>query len=58
MSKIVLNGRRVSSEKFEKLGFQFQFTNLEQALRNCLTKIIVKHNKAEYSRFWIFYFAL
>ncbi|MFV7235844.1 hypothetical protein [Flavobacterium sp. ZB4R12] len=48
----------MSSEKFEKLGFQFQFTNLEQALRNCLTKIIVKHNKAEYSRFWIFYFVL
>nr|WP_314897296.1 TIGR01777 family oxidoreductase [uncultured Flavobacterium sp.] len=38
MSKIVLNGRRVSSEKLEKLGFQFQFTNLEQALRDCLMK--------------------
>lgn len=38
MSKIVLNGRRVSSEKVEKLGFQFQFKNLEQALRDCLTK--------------------
>ncbi|MFV8343116.1 TIGR01777 family oxidoreductase [Flavobacterium sp. XS2P39] len=38
MSKIVLNGRRVSSEKLEKLGFQFHYTNLEQALRDCLTK--------------------
>lgn len=38
MSKIVLNGRRVSSEKIEKLGFQFKFKNLEQALRDCLTK--------------------
>lgn len=38
MSKIVLTGRRVSSKKIEKLGFQFQFANLEQALRDCLTK--------------------
>lgn len=38
MSKIVLNGRRVSSEKLEKVGFQFRFTNLEQALKDCLTK--------------------
>lgn len=38
MSKIVLNGRRVSSEKIEKLGFQFQFKSLEAALKNCLTK--------------------
>ena len=38
MSKIVLNGRRVSSEKLEKLGFQFKYKNLEEALRDCLTK--------------------
>ncbi|MFV8374087.1 TIGR01777 family oxidoreductase [Flavobacterium sp. LB1P71] len=38
MSKIVLYGRRVSSEKLEKLGFQFKYKNLEEALRNCLTK--------------------
>jgi NAD dependent epimerase/dehydratase family enzyme len=38
MSKIVLTGRRVSSEKIEQTGFQFQFKNLEGALRNCLTK--------------------
>ncbi|MFV5692253.1 TIGR01777 family oxidoreductase [Flavobacterium sp. LT1R49] len=38
MSKIVLYGRRVSSEKLEKLGFQFKYKNLEGALRNCLTK--------------------
>jgi uncharacterized protein len=38
MSKIVLYGRRVSSEKLEKLGFQFKYKNLEQALRDCLTK--------------------
>ena len=38
MSKIVLTGRRVSSEKLEKLGFQFKYKNLEEALRDCLTK--------------------
>ncbi|MFV5699873.1 TIGR01777 family oxidoreductase [Flavobacterium sp. ZT3R17] len=38
MSKIVLYGRRVSSEKLEKLGFQFKYKNLEEALRDCLTK--------------------
>jgi uncharacterized protein (TIGR01777 family) len=38
MSKIVLAGRRVSAEKIEKLGFQFQFKNLEQALVDCLSK--------------------
>lgn len=36
MSKILLTGRRVSSVKIEKTGFQFQFTDLEKALRNCL----------------------
>ncbi|MCI4442977.1 MAG: TIGR01777 family oxidoreductase [Lentimicrobium sp.] len=38
MSKIILTGRRVSSEKIEKLGFTFQFATLEDALRDCLEK--------------------
>jgi uncharacterized protein (TIGR01777 family) len=36
MAQIVLTGRRVSSEKIEKLGFKYQFKTLENALRNCL----------------------
>lgn len=38
MSKIVLTGRRVSSEKIERTGFTFKFKNLEEALRDCLRK--------------------
>jgi uncharacterized protein (TIGR01777 family) len=38
MAVIVLTGRRVSSDKIEQTGFQFQFKNLEEALRDCLTK--------------------
>lgn len=38
MSKIVLTGRRVSSNKVEELGFQFKHTNLEDTLRKCLSK--------------------
>ncbi|MFV8392541.1 TIGR01777 family oxidoreductase [Flavobacterium sp. LB2P6] len=38
MALIVLTGRRVSSAKIEQTGFQFKFKNLEEALRNCLTK--------------------
>lgn len=38
MSKIILAGRRVSSEKIEKLDFKFQYKNLELALRDCLEK--------------------
>lgn len=38
MSKIVLAGRRVSSDKIEKTGFQFKYDNLEKALRDCLSK--------------------
>ncbi len=38
MAQIILTGRRVSSDKIEKLGFKFQFKNLESALRNCLDK--------------------
>lgn len=36
MSKIVLTGRRVSSDKMEQTGFHFKFTNLEEALKDCL----------------------
>lgn len=38
MAQIILTGRRVSSDKIEKLGFEFQFKNLEKALRDCLEK--------------------
>ncbi len=38
MAQIILKGRRVSSQKIEQTGFKFQYTNLEQALRNCLEK--------------------
>jgi uncharacterized protein (TIGR01777 family) len=38
MAVIVLTGRRVSSDKIEQTGFQFQFKNLEEALRDCLAK--------------------
>jgi uncharacterized protein (TIGR01777 family) len=38
MSKIILTGRRVSSDKIAKLGFQFQYKKLELALKNCLEK--------------------
>ena len=38
MALLILKGRRVSSQKIEQTGFKFQFTNLEQALRNCLEK--------------------
>jgi uncharacterized protein len=38
MAKIVLTGRRVSSDKIEQTGFKFKFNNLEEALKNCLTK--------------------
>ena len=38
MSKIVLTGRRVSSDKIEQTGFKFKFTKLEDALRDCLGK--------------------
>ncbi|TRX23040.1 TIGR01777 family protein [Flavobacterium franklandianum] len=38
MALIILAGRRVSSEKIEKTGFQFQFNNLELALEDCIGK--------------------
>ncbi|MHC0442226.1 TIGR01777 family oxidoreductase [Flavobacterium sp. 3-210] len=36
MSKAVLKGQRVSSQKIQKTGFEFQFTDLERTLRSCL----------------------
>ncbi|GIQ58343.1 NAD-dependent epimerase [Flavobacterium collinsii] len=36
MSEAVLKGQRVSSEKIQKTGFEFQFTDLESALVSCL----------------------
>lgn len=36
MAQLVLQGRRVASDKIENTGFQFQYANLEKALRNCL----------------------
>ncbi|WPR71049.1 TIGR01777 family oxidoreductase [Flavobacterium sp. NG2] len=36
MAVIVLTGQRVSPEKIKKLGFQFQYKDLETAIRNCL----------------------
>ncbi len=38
MSKIVLTGRRVSSDKIEQTGFKFKYKNLEEALKDCLAK--------------------
>jgi uncharacterized protein (TIGR01777 family) len=38
MAQILLTGRRVSSDKIEKLGFQFRFKNLQNALRDCIEK--------------------
>lgn len=36
MSIAILKGQRVSSEKIQKAGFEFQFTDLEKTLVNCL----------------------
>ncbi|PIF31122.1 hypothetical protein CLU81_1602 [Flavobacterium sp. 9] len=36
MSIAILKGQRVSSEKIQKTGFEFQFTDLEKTLVNCL----------------------
>lgn len=38
MAKLVLTGRRVSSEKIESTGFHFRHKNLEDTLRICLSK--------------------
>lgn len=37
MSQAILEGQRLSSEKIQKTGFEFQFTNLEIALSSCLS---------------------
>jgi len=37
MSQLVLKGRRVTSDKIEKTGFQFKFTDLEVAIKECLS---------------------
>lgn len=36
MSEAVLKGQRVSSEKIQQTGFDFQFTDLEKTLINCI----------------------
>jgi len=36
MSIAILKGQRVSSEKIQKAGFEFQFTDLEKTLVSCL----------------------
>ncbi len=36
MAQLVLTGRRVTSTKIEATGFQFQFTQLNDALEDCL----------------------
>jgi len=38
MAQIILKGRRVSPQKMIKTGFEFQFTVLEEALKDCLEK--------------------
>jgi len=38
MAQIILKGRRVSPQKIIKTGFEFQFTALEVALKDCLEK--------------------
>jgi uncharacterized protein (TIGR01777 family) len=38
MAQIILKGRRVSPQKLIKTGFEFQFTTLEEALKDCLEK--------------------
>ncbi|MFB9077071.1 DUF1731 domain-containing protein [Flavobacterium procerum] len=36
MSVAVLKGQRVSSDKIQKTGFEFRFTDLEKTLINCV----------------------
>ena len=38
MADIVLNGSKISSDKIQKTGFEFQYTKLEDALKNLLSK--------------------
>jgi NAD dependent epimerase/dehydratase family enzyme len=36
MAQIILKGQRVSSDKITKTGFEFKYTKLGSALRDCL----------------------
>ena len=38
MAKIVLTGKRISSDKISNTGFKFEFTDLKKALSNCIGK--------------------
>ncbi|MFA9190220.1 TIGR01777 family oxidoreductase [Flavobacterium sp. FZUC8N2.13] len=38
MSKMVLKGRRVSNAKLKTLGFQFEYENLENTMKDCLSR--------------------
>jgi NAD dependent epimerase/dehydratase family enzyme len=38
MSKLILTGRRVSSEKIESIGLKFKHKNLEETLKVCLAE--------------------
>lgn len=38
MSQIVLTGQRISSDKIEKAGYEFKFSKLGYALRDCIKK--------------------
>jgi uncharacterized protein (TIGR01777 family) len=38
IAELVLNGSKVSSEKIQKEGYVFEFDDLEEAIRNLLTK--------------------
>ncbi|MEO7977459.1 TIGR01777 family oxidoreductase [Flavobacterium sp.] len=37
MSLAILEGRRVSSEKIQKAGFKFEYSDLKEALSNCIS---------------------
>lgn len=37
MSQAILEGQRASSEKIQKAGFKFEYTDLKEALSNCIS---------------------
>jgi uncharacterized protein len=37
MSSVVLDGANISSQKIQATGFQFQYADIEPALRNLIT---------------------
>jgi uncharacterized protein (TIGR01777 family) len=43
MAEIVVNGARVSCEKIESVGFQFEFTDASVAVHNLLDRLKVNH---------------